>query len=110
MDDTHAAHLSYIGDSIIGTNCNIGAGTVTANLRFDKKNIKVTVKGERLDSKRRKLGAIIGNNVETGINVSIHPGIIIGNDSWIAPGVTVQRDVPDKVIVSLRSKATSWPR
>lgn len=110
MDDTHAAHLSYIGDSIIGTNCNIGAGTLTANLRFDKKNIKVTIKGERLNSERRKLGAIIGNNVETGINVSIHPGIIVGNDSWIAPGVTVQRDVPDKVIVSLRSEITSWPR
>jgi bifunctional UDP-N-acetylglucosamine pyrophosphorylase/glucosamine-1-phosphate N-acetyltransferase len=110
MNKTHAAHLSYIGDSIIGSQCNIGAGTIIANLRFDNKNIKVTIKGERLNSGRRKLGAIIGDKVQTGINVSIHPGVIVGNETWIAPGVTLQKDVPDKVIVSLNSERTCNPR
>jgi bifunctional UDP-N-acetylglucosamine pyrophosphorylase/glucosamine-1-phosphate N-acetyltransferase len=98
MDGTHAAHLSYLGDCIIGKGCNLGAGTITANLRFDKTPIEVTVKGERLNSGRRKLGVIMGDNVQTGVNVSIHPGVVIGPDSWIAPGLTIQRDVPGKVI------------
>jgi bifunctional UDP-N-acetylglucosamine pyrophosphorylase/glucosamine-1-phosphate N-acetyltransferase len=97
-EGTHAAHLSYVGDSIIGMNCNLGAGTITANLRFDKSNIEVTINEERLDSGRRKLGVIMGDNVQTGINVSIHPGVVVGSDSWITPGITVQRDVRGNVI------------
>jgi bifunctional UDP-N-acetylglucosamine pyrophosphorylase/glucosamine-1-phosphate N-acetyltransferase len=110
MEGTKVAHLSYVGDSIIGSYCNFGAGTITANLRFDNRSIKITVKGERMDSGFRKLGAIIGDNVETGINVSIHPGVVIGSNAWIAPGVTIQRDIPDDVIVSLRSESINWPR
>jgi UDP-N-acetylglucosamine diphosphorylase/glucosamine-1-phosphate N-acetyltransferase len=98
MDGTHAAHLSYIGDSVLGKGCNLGAGTITANLRFDKSPIEVTVKGERLNSGRRKLGVIMGDNVQTGVNVSIHPGVVIGPDAWIAPGLIIQKDVPAKVI------------
>ena len=104
MDGTHAAHLSYVGDSIIGSNSNLGAGTMTANLRFDKSEIEVNVKGERMYSGRHKLGVMMGDNVQTGINVNIHPGVIIGNDSWLGPGVTVQNDVPDGVIQFFRAK------
>jgi UDP-N-acetylglucosamine diphosphorylase / glucose-1-phosphate thymidylyltransferase / UDP-N-acetylgalactosamine diphosphorylase / glucosamine-1-phosphate N-acetyltransferase / galactosamine-1-phosphate N-acetyltransferase len=103
-DGSHAAHLSYVGDSVMGKNCNLGAGTITANLRFDKTPIEVTIKGERLNSGRKKLGVIMGDNVQIGINVSIHPGAIIGSDAWIAPGVTVQRDVPNGVIKYFFSK------
>ena len=104
MDGSHAAHLSYVGDSIIGSNCNLGAGTITANLRFDKSEIEVNVKGERMYSGRQKLGVMMGDNVQTGINVNIHPGVLIGNDSWLGPGVTVQNDVPDGVIQFFRAK------
>ncbi|MFV2016403.1 MAG: bifunctional sugar-1-phosphate nucleotidylyltransferase/acetyltransferase, partial [Candidatus Heimdallarchaeota archaeon] len=58
--NSHIAHLSYIGDSVIGQYCNLGAGTITANLRHDKANVKVTVNETRIDSGRRKLGAILG--------------------------------------------------
>jgi UDP-N-acetylglucosamine diphosphorylase/glucosamine-1-phosphate N-acetyltransferase len=102
MDGTHVAHLSYVGDSIIGSNCNLGAGTITANLRFDKKPVKVTIKGRRVDSGLRKLGAIIGDDAQTGINVSIDPGVIVGSGAWIAPGVTVTRDVPGGVLMTQR--------
>ncbi|MHA2031356.1 MAG: bifunctional sugar-1-phosphate nucleotidylyltransferase/acetyltransferase [Candidatus Kariarchaeaceae archaeon] len=91
--NTHTAHLSYIGDSVIGEGCNLGAGTITANLRHDKKNIKVTVQEKRVDSTRRKLGAIIGDNVKTGISVSLLPGIKIDADVWINAGDIVSRDV-----------------
>jgi bifunctional UDP-N-acetylglucosamine pyrophosphorylase/glucosamine-1-phosphate N-acetyltransferase len=104
MDGTHAAHLSYVGDSIIGKNCNLGAGTITANTRFDRSPIEVTVKGERLNSGRRKLGIIMGECAQTGINVCFHPGVIVGSGAWIAPGVTIQRDVKSNVIRYFFSK------
>jgi UDP-N-acetylglucosamine diphosphorylase/glucosamine-1-phosphate N-acetyltransferase len=94
MDSTHAAHLSYVGDSVLGEGCNLGAGTVTANIRFDKMNVRMSVKGRRVDSGRRKLGTIMGDNAQTGINVSLVPGVKVGSGAWIAPGLTVYEDVP----------------
>ena len=96
MDNAHAAHLSYIGDSVVGSYANLGAGTITANLRFDNKTVKVTLKGKRIDSGKRKLGALIGDYVKTGINVSLMPGVKIGAYSWIAPGAIVYEDIPPK--------------
>ena len=85
MPNTKIPHLSYVGDSIIGEECNLGAGTKIANLRLDKRDIIVS----GVATKRRKLGAIIGDQVETGINVSINIGSMIGNNTHIGPGVTV---------------------
>lgn len=99
MDGTHIPHLSYVGDSVIGERCNLGAGTITANIRFDKKNVKVEVKGERIDSGRRKLGVIIGDDVQTGINVNLLPGVKVGAGAWIAPGLTVHDDVESGVFL-----------
>lgn len=99
MDGTHVAHLSYIGDSIVGERCNLGAGTITANIRFDKKSVKVEIKGKLLDSGCRKLGAIVGDDVQTGISVSLMPGVKVGSGAWIAPGLTVYEDVPSGVFV-----------
>ncbi len=77
MSGSKIGHLSYVGDSIIGENCNFGAGTVCSNLRHDKGNIKSFIKGERVDSGRRKLGVIMGDDAMTGINASIYPGTVI---------------------------------
>jgi len=82
MKNTKVPHLSYIGDSVIGENCNFGAGTRVANLRLDKANINV----DGIATGRRKLGAIIGDNVETGIGANINVGTIIGNNAHIGPG------------------------
>ena len=93
LNDSNVPHLNYVANSIIAEGCNLGAGTKIANLRFDDANVKVTIKGRRIDSGRRELGAIIGYNVKTGINVSIYPGVKIGSDSWIEANVLVKRDV-----------------
>ena len=85
MKDSKIPHHNYIGDSIIGEECNLGAGTKIANLRLDKGNI--TAGG--IDTKRRKLGAIIGDGVQTGINSSINIGCLIGDHSFIGPGASV---------------------
>jgi len=86
MGKTNIPHHNYVGDSIIGENCNLGSGTKVANLRLDDANIKVVLKGEYIDTGRRKLGVIMGDNVKTGINASIDVGTIIGEDSFIGPG------------------------
>jgi len=83
MKGSKIPHLSYVGDSVIGEGCNLGAGTKIANLRLDKQNISIT----GIDTRRRKLGAIIGDHVETGINASINVGSMIGNNTFIGPGV-----------------------
>jgi UDP-N-acetylglucosamine diphosphorylase/glucosamine-1-phosphate N-acetyltransferase len=82
MSRSKIPHLSYVGDSIIGEDCNLGAGTKIANLKLDKRNISIS----NIDTKRRKLGAIIGDNVQTGINSSINVGTVIGPGSFIGPG------------------------
>ena len=90
MDGTKIGHLTYLGDSIIGRNCNFGAGTKVANLRHDGKNIKVTIKGKRTDSGRRKLGVIMGDDVHTGINSSINVGTVMESGSSTGPGEVVR--------------------
>jgi len=92
MNGSKIPHLNYVGDSVIGEDCNLGAGTKIANLRLDKENIKVA----GTNTGRRKLGAIIGDGVETGINTSINVGCIIGNNTFIGPGMVVSGTIlPD---------------
>jgi bifunctional UDP-N-acetylglucosamine pyrophosphorylase/glucosamine-1-phosphate N-acetyltransferase len=101
MDNSNTPHLNYVADSVIAEGCNLGAGTKIANLRFDESSIKMTVKGKRVDSGKRKLGAFIGYNVKTGINVSIYPGIKIGSDSWIEAEVLVKKDIERESVARL---------
>jgi UDP-N-acetylglucosamine diphosphorylase / glucose-1-phosphate thymidylyltransferase / UDP-N-acetylgalactosamine diphosphorylase / glucosamine-1-phosphate N-acetyltransferase / galactosamine-1-phosphate N-acetyltransferase len=92
-------HMNYIGDSIIGNNCLFGAGTLTANYRFDEGNIKVCVGENKIDSGTNKLGAIIGDNCKTGINSCLEPGVKIGPQSMVGPNVDLKEDLePQKII------------
>jgi UDP-N-acetylglucosamine diphosphorylase/glucosamine-1-phosphate N-acetyltransferase len=107
MDGTHIGHLSYVGDSIIGRECNFGAGTITANLRHDNQAVKSALKGKRVSSGRRKLGAIIGDNVKTGIGTSIAPGIVMHQGSRTGIGVIVDRDIgPNKMVIVEQDQTT----
>jgi len=99
MENAKLPHLNYVGDSVVCEDVNLGAGTITANFRFDEGNVKMNIKGEKVDTGRKKLGAIIGGHVRTGINVSIMPGVKIGAWSWIYPGIVVYRDIPPNSIV-----------
>jgi UDP-N-acetylglucosamine diphosphorylase/glucosamine-1-phosphate N-acetyltransferase len=92
MDGTTAKHSCYIGHSVIGENVNIAAGTVTADFRHDGKNHFTVVGGKKVDTGLRKLGAFIGDNVNTGINTTIYPGRKIWPGLATLPGEIVQRD------------------
>lgn len=93
MSGTNVPHLSYVGDSIIGENCNFGAGTNVANLRFDDAEVKLNIRGERESSGRRKFGCVVGDNVKTGINVSIMPGKKVNPNKLIPPNFIVDKDI-----------------
>lgn len=95
MDGTNVGHLSYVGDSIIGKKCNFGAGTNIANLRFDDATVPMTVKGERVDTGRRKLGSVFADRVKTGVNSCFNPGVIVGYGSFIGSGVILSQDRVD---------------
>lgn len=102
MENTNVSHLSYVGDSVIGSNCNIAAGTNIANLRFDNATIKTKIKDSIEDSGRRKLGAIIGDSVKTGINSSFSPGVKVGSNSTIGSNVLLYEDLPSNTRVLLK--------
>jgi UDP-N-acetylglucosamine diphosphorylase/glucosamine-1-phosphate N-acetyltransferase len=110
MDYTHVGHLSYVGDSILGERCNLGAGTITANYRLDGGTIKMMVKDKIVDSGRRKLGAILGDDVKTGINALLMPGVKVGCNSWVGPNFMVDRDLPANTIALLKQNAEQRER
>ena len=110
LDRTYVSHLAYVGDSVIGSGCELGAGVITANLRFDGENVKVHVKRRLMDTGMQKFGAIIGDDVKVGVNVSILPGRKIGVGSWVWPGVVVADDIPSGRVVRLRQKVETSRR
>uniref|UniRef100_UPI0025C1F28A bifunctional sugar-1-phosphate nucleotidylyltransferase/acetyltransferase n=1 Tax=Halovivax sp. TaxID=1935978 RepID=UPI0025C1F28A len=89
MRGAAANHLSYVGDSILGRNVNFGAGTVVANLRHDDEPVKLTVKGERVSTGRRKLGVVVGDGAKTGIDTNLNAGVTLSTGATTAPGESV---------------------
>ena len=102
MDGAHVGHLSYVGDSILGEKCNLGAGTIMANYRFDASSIKMIVKDQVVNTGRRKLGAVLGDNVKTGIKSLFMPGVKVGANTWVGANLMVDRDLPANVIANLK--------
>ena len=100
FENSNAPHLNYVGDSVIGGNTNLGGGTIIANLRHDNKNILVNIKNNLVDTKRRKFGAIIGDNVKTGAGTLIYPGRKIYGNCFTKPKEIVTKDISERKIQS----------
>ncbi|MFC6905585.1 bifunctional sugar-1-phosphate nucleotidylyltransferase/acetyltransferase [Halalkalicoccus tibetensis] len=92
MQGTNVPHLSYVGDSVLGRDVNLGAGTNVANLRHDGDDVELTVKGDRVSTGRRKFGVVVGHGAKTAINTSLAPGVTLSGDATTAPGEAVLRD------------------
>lgn len=99
LSNTTIGHLSYVGDSVIGNGCNFGAGTKVANLKLEKNEINMTIQGKILSTGRKRLGVFLGDNVKTGINVSLMPGITIGTNSRIGAHTLVNQNVPSNTLL-----------
>ena len=93
LPGTNVGHLSYLGDSILGEKVNFGAGTITSNLRHDGGAHHSPIAGLMIDTGRRKLGAIIGDGVHTGIHTSIYPGRKLWPKTVTLPGAIVDKDI-----------------
>ncbi|XOF32956.1 MAG: hypothetical protein ACL93V_13175 [Candidatus Electrothrix sp. YB6] len=100
LNDAKAGHFAYLGDSILGNNANLGAGTKFANLRFLSGTIQVRTDRGSFDTGLRKLGAILGDRVQTGCNSVTNPGTLIGPDSMLMPNTTAASGLhPEKSLI-----------
>ncbi len=92
-----APHFNYVGDSYLGKDVNLGAGTKTANKRNDSRDIRVEVKGELVESGRSKLGTFIGSGARIGVNCSINPGTKIGTGAITDSNEKISRNLESNV-------------
>ena len=90
MDGAKAGHFAYIGDSILGRNTNLGAGTKLANLKLKGDTVHIPFEGLLVDTGLRKFGAIIGDDTEIGCNAVTNPGTLLGRRSAVFPTVSVR--------------------
>jgi len=105
LDGAKAGHFAYIGDSILGNDVNLGAGTKLANLKIVNTGIKLRIEGQTYKTGLRKFGAILGDKVEMGCNSVSSPGTLLGKESLVYPTVNVPGGYyPNNSVVSVRSK------
>lgn len=112
LNSTRVPHLSYIADSILGSNVNIGAGTITANWKggWDDKIINLSISGQRISTGQEKFGALIGDNVYLGSNNVTSPGTIIGKNVLTYPLCFLRGEIPENTIVKNKSNQEIVPR
>ena len=94
FDGVQTPHYNYVGDSILGFKSHMGAGSITSNVKSDKTLVTVRNEGERLETGRKKFGAILGDHVEVGCNSVLNPGTIVGRASRVYPLSSVRGAVP----------------
>lgn len=94
FDGAQAPHFNYVGDSILGYKAHMGAGSVTSNLKSDKSPVSVKYGGEALETGRKKLGAMVGDEAEVGCNSVLNPGTVLGRKSQVYPTSCVRGLVP----------------
>ena len=95
FDNVQTPHYNYVGDSILGYKSHMGAGSITSNVKSDKTNVVIKSGDESLETGIKKIGAMLGDNVEVGCNSVLNPGTIIGKNSNIYPTSCVRGVVPE---------------
>jgi NDP-sugar pyrophosphorylase family protein len=114
LPGAHAPHLNYVGDSVLGAGVNLGAGTILSNFRHDGAEVRIPAGPGRgaplLATGRRKLSAVLGDGVKTGCNCVLNPGVVVGRETRIYPGVVLRPGVyPAGSIVKLRQEIEVVP-
>lgn len=98
FDNVQVPHYNYVGDSILGYKSHMGAGSITSNVKSDKTLVVVKNGEERIETGRKKFGAILGDHVEVGCNSVLNPGTVIGRNTNVYPVSCVRGTVPENSI------------
>ncbi len=94
FDGVQTPHYNYVGDSILGYKSHMGAGSITSNVKSDKLPVVVRCGDERMDTGRKKVGAMLGDFVEVGCNSVLNPGTVLGPHSIVYPTSCVRGVLP----------------
>ena len=98
FDGVQVPHYNYVGDSILGYKSHMGAGAITSNVKSDKTPVTIRAGAERMETGRKKLGAILADRVEVGCNSVLNPGTVIGAGSNVYPLSRVRGFIPANCI------------
>lgn len=104
LDDVHAAHFNYVGDSILGNRVNLGAGVKLANLRLDSGIVQVVDNGQKISTHLKKMGAILGDDTQLGCNAVTNPGTVTGKGVFCYPCTVVSGYIPPQAKVKSNQK------
>lgn len=99
FNNCEVPHYNYVGDSILGFHAHMGAGSITSNIKADRKNIVIKGKENSYETGRRKIGAILGDWVEVGCNAVLNPGTIVGQHSMVYPTTCARGIIPSETIL-----------
>jgi NDP-sugar pyrophosphorylase family protein len=110
LDGAKAGHFAYVGDSLLGRDVNLGAGTKLANLKINETPVTVRFQGRTHETGLRKFGALIGDACELGCNSVASPGTIIGPGTLVYPNASVSGVIPPRSIVKLKQALEIHPR
>lgn len=94
FDKVQVPHYNYVGDSVLGYKAHMGAGSVTSNVKSDKTLVVIKEPDNPVETGRKKVGAMLGDNVEVGCNSVLNPGTVIGRESNIYPTSCVRGVIP----------------
>jgi NDP-sugar pyrophosphorylase family protein len=110
LDRARAPHFAYVGDSILGNDVNLGAGTRLANFKIVPGTVAVRhPDGRSVDTRLRKLGAMLGDGVQIGCNAVTSPGTVIGRESIVYPGASLQGTIPPGSMVTWKPELVIRP-
>ncbi len=98
FDRVQVPHYNYVGDSILGYRAHMGAGSITSNVKSDKTPVTVRVGDKRVETGRKKCGAMLGDGVEVGCGSVLNPGTVVGRESQIYPLSSVRGYIPAQSI------------
>lgn len=99
LDKAHAAHFAYVGDSILGNEVNLGAGTKCANFKLNQTNVRLHINGQYIATEMRKLGAIVGDRSQVGCNTVTNPGTLIGQAVLCYPCLNIEGFIPSNSLI-----------
>ena len=106
FDKVQVPHYNYVGDSILGYKAHMGAGSITSNIKSDKKPVVIRDGLEKMDTARKKVGAMLGDEVEVGCNAVLNPGTVLGKRASVYPTACARGTVPADHIMKADGSVT----